>query len=107
MAKPSKKAAKPKTRSKMTREKKKQGTVGKASKQEKKFHRKVKFNVPLKKNPSVYQKNKPQPKKQQQNLTMESDKNGYDADDDNLILPLDMLSDEEPEQINIPTDDED
>ncbi|CAF4733457.1 unnamed protein product, partial [Rotaria magnacalcarata] len=38
---------------------------------------------------------------------MESDKNGYDADDDNLILPLDMLSDEEPEQINIPTDDED
>ncbi|CAF3384604.1 unnamed protein product [Rotaria socialis] len=111
MAKPSKKAAKPKTRSKMTREKKKQGPVGKASKQEKKFHRKVKFNVPLKKNPSVYQKNKPQPKKQQQqqqqNLTMESDKNGYDADDDNLILPLDMLSDEEPEQINIPTDDED
>jgi nucleolar complex protein 3 len=102
MVKSSKKPVKPKSRSKMTREKKKPN-LGKISKQEKKFHQKVKFNVPLKKNSSIYQKNKPPPKKDQQISRMDTDI----IDDDELILPLDMLSDEETEPINIPTDDED
>ncbi|CAF2370006.1 unnamed protein product [Rotaria sp. Silwood2] len=105
MVKSSKKSVKPKSRSKMTREKKKQANFGKISKQEKKFHQKVKFNIPLKKNSSIYQKNKPQPKNQQKISSMETDIN-EDEDDDSLILPLDMLSDEENEQINIQTDDE-
>jgi nucleolar complex protein 3 len=99
------KPIKPKSRSKMTRQKKKPDLV-KISKQEKKFHRKVKSNVPLKKNSSIYQKNKPQPKKQKQISSMETDII-EDEDNDDLILPLDMLSDEEYEEINIQTDDED
>jgi nucleolar complex protein 3 len=107
MGKASKKpATKPKSRSKMTRENKKKPNLGKISKQERKFHQKVKFNVPLKKNPSMYQKNKPQPKKEKQMSNMDMD---YIEDDDNddLVLPLDMLSDEENGHIDIQTDDED
>jgi nucleolar complex protein 3 len=105
MVKLSKKPTKPKTRSKMTRANKKKPNLGKISKQEKKFHQKVKFNVPLKKNPSMYQKNKPQPKKEKQLSNMDADFIEDGGDDDDLILPLDMLSDDE--QTNIQTDDED
>ncbi|UJR16051.1 hypothetical protein I4U23_002964 [Adineta vaga] len=104
MAKSSKKSVKPKSRSKMTREKKKP-QAGKISKQERKFHQKVKSKVPLKKNKAMYQKHKLQPKKIQQNLSMDTDI--IEDNDDELILPLDMLSDEENEQVNIQTDDED
>ncbi|CAF0872920.1 unnamed protein product [Adineta steineri] len=111
MVKHSKKPTKPKSRSKMTRANKKP-ELGKISKQEKKFHKKVKNTVPLKKNPSMYQKNKPVPK-QKQKPKRESQISKMDTDmiddevDDEFILPLDMLSDEETEQVHIHTDDED
>ena len=101
-----KKHIKAKSCSKRTGPKKKQANLGKISKQEKKFHRKVKFKVPLKKNPSLYNQNEFQPKKQQQMSTTETETMDNE-DNDDLILPLDMLSDEENEPVNIPTDDED
>ncbi|CAF1019462.1 unnamed protein product [Adineta ricciae] len=105
MAKSSKKSGKPKSRSKMTREKK-MPQLGKISKQERKFHQKVKNHVPLKKNNAMYQKHKPKSKQIQQSLPMETDII-EDYDDDELILPLDMLSDEEDQLGNVQTDDED
>jgi nucleolar complex protein 3 len=103
MGKPSKKSTKPKSRSKMTRGNKKKPDLGKISKQEKKYHQKVKFNIPLKKNNSMYQKNQSKPKKFQPTSSMDMDI----IEDDELILPLDMLSDEENELQNNHTDDED
>jgi nucleolar complex protein 3 len=97
MVKSAKKPIKPKSRSKMTRGKKKP-EPGKISKQEKKFHQKFKFNVPLKKNNSMYQKNKPKPKPKQKQSQPTSSMDMdiiEDEDNDESTLPLDMLSDEE------------
>ena len=97
---------KPKSRSKMTRGNKKP-TTGKVSKQERKFHRKVKSKVPLKKNNSIYQKNKPQPKRDKPNPSMNMDMDIIeDEDNDEVILPLDMVSDEENERMNYQTDED-
>ena len=98
---------KPKSRSKMTRANKKP-VLGKVSKQEKKYHRKVKSKIPLKKNNSIYQKNQPQPKKDKHTPSTDMDMDmDMIEDEDEVILPLDMLSDEENGQINRQTDDED
>ena len=111
MVKSSKKPSKPKTRSKMSRENKKKTTnVAKSSKQEKKFHRKVKNNVALKKNTNIYQKNKPEPKKKFAAVPQDVHMNGDDdVEDEELILPLDMLSDDEwqPMNMRLHSDDED
>jgi len=103
MGKSAKKAIKPKPKShsKMSRGKKKVD-LGKISKQEKKFHQKVKSNVPLKKNTKIYQKNKPEVKlnKKQKSksslLSMDTeyiDDGERDEEEEEMILPLDMLSD--------------
>lgn len=102
------KMVKPKSRSKMTRGNKKPAP-GKVSKQERKFHRKVKSKVPLKKNNSIYQKNKPQPHKDKptSSTNMDMDMDIIEDDDnDEVILPLDMVSDDEDEQMNYQTDED-
>ena len=103
MGKPSKKPIKPKSRSKMSRGKKKP-ELGKISRQEKKFHQKVKFSVPLKKNNSIHQKNN-QPKSKPIRSTSSMDMDIIEEEEP--VLPLDMLSDEENEIRNNQTDDED
>ena len=95
----------------MTRGKKKVES-SKVSKQEKKFHQKVKFNVPLKKNNSAYQKNKQKQKQKQKqsrptpSMDMDMDIIEDDEDNDESTLPLDMLSDEENGIPNNQTDDD-
>ncbi len=85
---------------------------GKVSKQEKKFQRKVKFNVPLKKNPLVHRhKDQASKDRKEPTITRVVD----DDDDDDMILPLDMISDDENDDGNeqmvdggeMTTDDED
>lgn len=105
MVKAKKNVGKPKSRSKMSRDnKKKKGSMGNASKQEKKFHRKVKFHIPLKKNASMFQKKQPQGKYQDERI---DDNDDQSEEDEEMILPLDMLSDEEMQPGNNFTDDED
>ena len=110
MGKPPKKVGKPKSRSKMSREKKKTN-IGKASKQEKKFHRKVKFTVPLKKNVNIYQKNKSsgqrhEDKSMSQTNLDNDDDDGDEIEDEEMILPLDMLSDDEMQPVHMIADEE-
>ena len=104
MGKAKKVVGKPKSRSKMSREKKKKGNVSHSSRQEKKFHRKVKSNVPLKKNTTIFQK-----KKLEENHQREKIDEDEMEEDEEMILPLDMLSDEEmqPGNIQIEEDEED
>nr|ACF75510.1 nucleolar complex associated protein [Philodina roseola] len=90
--------AKPKSRSKMSREnaKKKKMSSGKVSKQEKKFHRKVKNNVPLKKNAKIYEKKVRGKKNSDEMEKVEA------IEDEEMILPLDMLSDQDEDDVDEP-----